>query len=110
MEERYIEGVGIHGDPESCAGAREGAGAAWTGACIGRAIEPRNHLVQGADVVLVGGRQHPRQRYGELPRDPARSENPSMCRISLRENREISCSPRQLITGWAAQGRPGPHA
>jgi len=67
MEEPYIEGVAIHGDPESCVGAREGAGEAWTGACIGRAIEPRNHLVQGADVVLIGGRQHPRQRYGELP-------------------------------------------
>jgi hypothetical protein len=110
MEEPYIEGVAIHGDPESCVGAREGAGEAWTGACIGRAIEPRNHLVQGADVVLIGGRQHPRQRYGEPPRDPARSENPSMCRISLRENREISCSLSRSITGWAAQGRPGPHA
>jgi hypothetical protein len=31
-----------------------------------------------------------------------------MCRISLRENREISCSPSRSITGWAAQGRPGP--
>ena len=110
MEEPHIEGVAIHGDPESCVGAREGAGEAWTGACIGRAIEPRNQLVQGADVVLMGRRQHPRQRYGELPRDPAGSENQGTRGVSLRENREISCSPSRSITGRAAQGRPGPHA
>ena len=42
MEEPYAEGVAIHGGPESCAGAREGAGEALTGARVGRAIEPRN--------------------------------------------------------------------
>ena len=43
MEELYVEGVAIHGGPESCVGAREGAGEALTGARVGRAIEPRNH-------------------------------------------------------------------
>ena len=43
MEELYAEGVAIHGGPESCVGAREGAGEALTGARVGRAIEPRNH-------------------------------------------------------------------
>ena len=42
MEELYVEGVAIHGGPESCVGAREGAGEALTGARIGQAIEPRN--------------------------------------------------------------------
>jgi hypothetical protein len=28
---------------------------------------------------------------------------------SLRENREISCSPVRVITGRAAQERPRPH-
>ena len=42
MEEPYAEGVAIHGGPESCVGAREGAGEALTGARAGRAIEPRN--------------------------------------------------------------------
>ena len=42
MEELYVEGVAIHGGPESCVGAREGAGEALTGARVGRAIEPRN--------------------------------------------------------------------
>src|SRR5450759_5313801 len=43
MEEPYIEGVAIHGDPESCVGVREDAGEALTGARAGWAIEPRNH-------------------------------------------------------------------
>jgi hypothetical protein len=30
--------------------------------------------------------------------------------VSLRENREISCSPVRTITGQAAQERPRPHA
>ena len=56
MEELYAEGVAIHGGPESCVGAREGAGEALTGARIGRAIEPRNHQFGGADTVsLVEG-------------------------------------------------------
>ncbi len=42
MKELYAEGVAIHGGPESCVGAREGAGEALTGARVGRAIEPRN--------------------------------------------------------------------
>lgn len=40
--ELYIEGVAIHGGPESCAGVREGVGEALTGARVGGAIEPRN--------------------------------------------------------------------
>ncbi len=36
MEEPYIEGVANHDDPESCAGFREGAGEALTGARIAK--------------------------------------------------------------------------
>lgn len=43
MGELYIEGVAIHGGPESCAGIREGGGEALTGVRAGWAIEPRNH-------------------------------------------------------------------
>ena len=51
MRELYIEGVAIHDGPESCVGVREGAGEALTGVRAGWAIEPRNHLVRGADAV-----------------------------------------------------------
>jgi hypothetical protein len=101
MRELYIEGVAIHDDPESCVVVREGVGEALTGARAGRAIEPRNHLVRGADVVSRGGRQHRQQRYRELLVDPARSENLSMHGTSMRENREIPHSP-------ACRSRDGP--
>jgi hypothetical protein len=110
MRELYIEGVAIHDGPESCVGGREAVGEALTGVRAGRAIEPRNHLSRGADAVSRSGRPYPRQRYRELPGDPARSENLCMYRISMRENREIPRSPARLITGRAAQGRPRPHA
>jgi hypothetical protein len=110
MEELHIEGVATHGDPESCADVREDGGEALTGVRAGRAIEPRNHTVRGADVVQRDGRPHRWQRYRELPGDPARSENQGMYGTSMCENREIPCSPVWLIAGRAAQGRLRPYA
>jgi hypothetical protein len=104
MEELYIEGVATHDDPESCVAAREGGGEALTGARAGRAIEPRNPLIRGADAVDRSGRPHHRPRYRELPADPARSENPGMHGIFMRENREVPHLPAWMITGRAAQG------
>ena len=51
MEELYIEGVATHGDPESCVDVPRGRGEALTGARAGRAIEPRNQALRGADAV-----------------------------------------------------------
>jgi hypothetical protein len=42
MGELDIEGVAIHGGPESCAGVREGVGEALAGVRVGWAMEPRN--------------------------------------------------------------------
>ena len=66
MKEPYIEGVADHDDPESCGGDRKGVGEALTGARAGRAIEPRNPALRGADAVDRSGRQHHRSRYREL--------------------------------------------
>src|SRR6266496_387036 len=55
MKELYIEGVATHGDPEPCVGVRKGVGEASVGARAGRAMEPRNHGIRGADVVA----EHP---------------------------------------------------
>lgn len=38
MKEPYTEGLASHGDPESCVGAREGAGEALTGERIGEVL------------------------------------------------------------------------
>jgi hypothetical protein len=110
MEEPYVEGVAIHDGPESCAAVREGGGEALTGVRVGRDMEPRNTLDRGADAVDRSGRPYRLQRYRELLADPARSKNPCMRGISMRENREIPRSPALLITGRDAQGRPRPHA
>jgi hypothetical protein len=108
MKELYIEGLATHDDPESCVGARKDAGEALTGARAGRAIEPRNPLLRGADAVDRSGRPHHWSRYRKLPVDPARSENPGMHEIFMRENREIPCPLNWAITRWAAQARPRP--
>lgn len=108
MEEPYTEGVATHGAPESCVVVREDGGEALTGARAGRAIEPRNHRVRGADAVYGSGRQHLQQRDRKSLVGPARSETPCMYGTSMRENREIPTSPDGLISRRAAQGRPRP--
>jgi NADPH-dependent curcumin reductase CurA len=110
MEEPYIEGVAIHDGPESCVGVREGGGEALTGVHVGRAIEPRNHYLRGADAV-VGAEGHTDVSASrELPAGPARSENLGMRGISMHENREIPSLSVRLITGRAAWGRLRPYA
>ena len=74
MEELCIEGLADHDDRKPCVEVPQGRGEALTGARAGRAIEPRNQRVRGADTVYESGRQHCQWRYRELLVDPARSE------------------------------------
>jgi len=106
MEELHTEGLATRGDPESCVDDPRGRGEALTGARAGRAIEPRNQRVRGADAVQeveghTGGsaiascRRTPRGQ-----RTRACTEPP--CARTGRSHR----SPTWLITGWAVQGTP----
>jgi hypothetical protein len=104
MEELYIEGLAPRGGPESCVGVREGVGEALTGVRVGRAIEPRNRRVQGADVVQTAEGYIAGGVMRESSGDPARSENHGMHGISMRENREGPCPPVWLITRRVVQG------
>ena len=99
-----IEGLATHGGPESCVGVPRGRSEALTGVRVGRAIEPRNnsfgvptssHETEGH---IFGGASASRQG------DPARSGNQGMHGVLLLENREIPCSPVQLITGAGRSG------
>ena len=105
MEELYAEGVAIHGGPESCVGAREGAGEALTGARAGRAIEPRNPQF-GVPTLSQWWKATRPVALCESLAGPARSKNHGMYGTSKRENREIPLLARRLITGGAAQGTP----
>jgi hypothetical protein len=109
MKTLYIKGVATRGGPKSCAVGRKGAGEALTGVHVGRAIEPRKNLSSGCRRCQICGRQHRRQRYRELPPDPARSKNPCMRGVSMRENREVPCSLVRMIVGRAVQERPRSH-
>ena len=99
MQESHGEGVASHTDPESCGGVRKGDGEALTGACAGRAIEPRNEnlafgrALRGADALGVSGRPHRQSRQRERLADPARSKTLSMRGNTLRGSREIPSSP-----------------
>ena len=93
MEVLYIEGVAIHGGPESCVGVPRGRSEALTGVRAGWVIEPRKGLVGGADALAIGGRPDRGRRYRELPADPARSGSVCMRGVSGRENRELPWSP-----------------
>jgi hypothetical protein len=104
MEELYIEGVTVHGGPEPCVVVREGGDEASVGVRAGRAIEPRNLLVWGADAVLQCGRQHRRRRFREPLANPAGSENQCMRGVSRCENREV---PRSPACGDGRAGRAG---
>jgi hypothetical protein len=108
MGELYIEGIAIHGGPESCAVVREGGGEALTGVRAGQVLSLENG-VRGADAVESSGRQHRRARYRERPSGPAWSETLCMYGISMRENREVPCSPSPAgLAVRAAGGRLRP--
>jgi hypothetical protein len=104
MRELYIEGVAIHGGPESCVGVPRGRSEALIGVRAGWASEPRNVVEdRGADAFVTGGRQHRWRRYRESSADPARSRNLGTHGVSMRENREIPRSP----VLWSGAGREG---
>jgi hypothetical protein len=90
MKESYGEGVAIHTDPESCAGACEGSGEALTGARAGRVLS-REILLKSRVPTLwdrwkatpgvslsrdtsgpcaVGDLEHVRKHFAREPGDP----------------------------------------
>mgnify|MGYP000747758412 CR=1 FL=1 len=52
MKESHVEGLASHDDPESCAGNREGAGEALTGAHAGRVLSREIEILPGAELVV----------------------------------------------------------
>ena len=110
MQELYVEGIANHDDPESCVGVREGNGEALTGAHAGRAIEPRNKLVRGADAVFLCGRPHCRRRSSRVAGEPRAVEEPVHAwNVHAREPGG-PMSTRPVMVERVVQGRLRPHA
>jgi hypothetical protein len=99
MEESYVKGLANRDGPESCTGARKGAGEALTGERAGRVLSREINLDRDADLVRRWGRRQPTRRDGEARRYPARSETPGMHGSNLRENREILRPPKRIRLG-----------
>lgn len=104
MKELYIEGIATHDGPEPCAGARKDVSEALSRGTCRPAIEPRNHLVRGADVVNLDGRQHRGRRYARVVSGPRAVLEPVHARnLRARDpgGPTIARSPDQR------SGRPG---
>src|SRR5664280_2879345 len=107
MEELHVEGVAAHDDPEACVDDPQGRGEALTGACAGRAIEPRNQGVRGADVVtrtegtIAGGASASRQGTPRGQRTRACTEPPC-----ARTGRSHDCPPTRRGAGRSGKAMP----
>ena len=111
MEEPYAEGVAIHGGPEPCVGDPRGRSEALDRGTHRPAIEPRNGVNRGADVVMTGGRQHRWWRYARVAGRTPRGRRTCACaELFMRENREIPLIALPPGTVRAARGRLRPHA
>jgi RNA-directed DNA polymerase len=99
MKESYGEGLATHTGPESCGATRKGGVEALTGERAGRVFSRVSNLLRDADAVRRSGRQHPRRRYREAPRSPARSETPRTHGSTSHGNREIPCPSAAVSAG-----------
>jgi len=103
MKESYDEGVATHIGPESCGVACKGGVEALIGERADRVFSRERTFLRDADAVRRSGRHHPKHRYREVLRDPARSQTLCTYGNISHGNREIPRSPR----AEAALGRIG---
>jgi hypothetical protein len=110
MRELHIEGLATHDGPESCAGVREGSGEALTGG-VQAGLLSREIRESGVPTPLnrpegniAGGATASRQGT------PRGRRTRACTTVSMRENREVPCSPVPLITGRVARGTPRRYA
>jgi RNA-directed DNA polymerase len=102
MQESYRKDPASHPDPESCAGGREAAGEALTGAHAGQPSSCEI-LLSGVPTLLCEAEGHTEGgAIGEPPEDPAQSETLCMRGNPSRGKREIPRAP--VVDGTA--GRP----
>ncbi len=104
MKKSYGKGLATHIDLESCGAAREGGVEALTGESTGRVFSRVRNSLRDADAVRRSGRPHPRHRYREALRDPARSQTLCTYGSTSHGNREIPGSPQTEYV-WGRIGK-----
>jgi hypothetical protein len=105
MKELYIEGLAIHGGPESCGGVREGAVEALTGVRVGWAIEPRKGRCLGCRRGSNTRKATSLAAFSRAGSGARGVGEPVHARdLSMRENREVPWSP---ACGDGRAGRAG---
>jgi RNA-directed DNA polymerase len=93
MKEQHRQGLASQSDPEPCGGVREDAAEASVGASAGQVLS-REISSSGVSTPFWSAEDNTgRERSGEFPVDPTRSETLHMRRNSARENRETSLLP-----------------
>jgi hypothetical protein len=93
---RYVEGLAIHSDPESCAGTREGSGEALTGVRAGQPLSRESHISRAPTRFQTWKAT----RRGALLRASQRPDvvaDPGMCARSLHGNREIGAADKAAV-------------
>ena len=88
MQVPYDEGVANRIGPESWVGVRKNACQALTGDMQAGISSREKTLIQGADAIQIGGRQHGPSRQRERRIGPAWSKTPSMHGSFSHGNRE----------------------
>jgi hypothetical protein len=92
---RCDEGVANRIGPEPCTGAREGAGEASVGECIGQPLS-RESIKSGCRRCAISGRQHGRAHLNASARTAQRGQRPwHVHTLLVSGNREISRSTVQ---------------
>src|SRR5437870_12227347 len=102
MKKSYGKGLATHTDPESCGAAREGGVEALTGESTCRVFSRVRNSLRDADAVRRSGRPHPRHRYREVLRDPARSQTPCNTEAPRMGTGRSRVHPSRNMSGDAA--------
>ena len=102
MQEPYKEGLANHVDPESCAGGREAAGEALTGAHTGQPSSSEITFIGVPTPCYEGEGHRPDGASREPTGHAAESKTLGMCENSMRENWETPALP----STDGGEGRP----
>src|SRR5664279_1519905 len=107
MEELHVEGVAAHDDPESCVDDPQGRGEALTGACAGRAIEPRNQGF-GVPTLSQGRKALSLVALARVARGPRAVKEPGHAQNlhARRTGRSHDCPPTRRGAGRSGKAMP----